>query len=220
MFTGLVDSVGTVRQVRRGNNALTLAVAPDAEDYGARPGDSIAVDGVCLTVESISGDLLFFTAVHETLARSTLIEVAAGNRVNLERALRPIDRLGGHIVLAHADGVGRVVGDRAVGKSVVRTIWVPEDTRPFMAPKGSVAVDGVGMTIVDVDSETITVSLIPHTLSATTMGDARAGDKVNIESDVVARYVARLLKRDEPALAPQQLDADPGLLSKLENLGF
>jgi riboflavin synthase len=216
VFTGLIDSVAALKSVNREKRSISLAVIPDCAQYEVNPGDSVAVNGACLTVESVSGNVLFFTAVYETLSKTTLANAAAGDTVNLERALRPTDRIGGHIVLGHVDGVGQIISDRTVGDSVVRSVRVPEALRRFMAPKGSVALNGVSLTIADARGDTIEVSLIPYTLEATAMKSLRAGDAVNIECDVLARYIARLLEHggaDEP-------NSGTNLLARLETLGF
>jgi len=220
MFTGIIDSKGTVTHARKTAQSLMLAVAPDISPYDAKPGDSIAVNGACLTMESVENNILFFTAVSETLEKTTLAHASSGLRVNLERALRPSDRLGGHIVLGHVDGVGRIVRDRSQGKSVIRTVWIPQPLRIFMAVKGSVALDGVSLTIADCGEETIDVSLIPYTLSATIAGDARPGDNVNIECDVFARYIYAILKHEGKSIGRHNRPADETLLAKMENGGF
>ena len=184
--------------------------------YDVSLGDSVAINGICLTVESISANELSFTAVNETLSRTALGAARPGDKVNLERALLPTDRMGGHIVLGHVDGVGRILSDRGDGESIVRTIQVPASLIPFMAPKGSVAVNGVSLTIADAKENTISISLIPYTLRTTTMGMVRSGDVVNIECDVLARYIAQCIKSDHAGEASRK----ENLLSKMETLGF
>ncbi len=220
MFTGLIDAVGTVCRAQRTNKALHVGIIPDCPHYDVRPGDSVAVNGVCLTVDSVSENTVFFTAVHETLSRTTVGGLNTGGRVNLERALRPTDRLGGHFVLGHVDGVGRVVADRKLGESIVRTVWVPETVREFMAPKASVALDGVSLTIAETTDDVIAVSLVPHTLAATTLCESRPGCLVNIECDVIARYIAHVMERRESGVAVQRHNGSGDLLAKMESLGF
>jgi riboflavin synthase len=193
MFTGIIETIGTVEQVRRQAKSLRLGIRPSASDYTTAIGGSVAIDGACLTLESRSGGMLFFTAVFETLRRTTLANVEAGRRVNMERALRISDRLDGHLVLGHIDGIGAIVGQRRIGDSVIRTIAIPEELRGYMAPKGSVALDGLSLTIAAATRDTIDISFIPHTLAVTTTLEKKTGDPVNLECDILARYTARLL---------------------------
>jgi len=220
MFTGLVETTGVVREVRPGRRAVTLCIAPQRGDYEVAVGDSVAVNGVCLTVESCGSGAIRLTAVSETLAHTTLGRLRVGETVNLERALRLSDRLGGHIVLGHVDGVGRLVGDQRVGESIVRTVWVPSELRVFMALKGSVAIDGVSLTISATSEETIAVSLIPHTMECTTLMHARPGQSVNLECDVLARYIFHQLRRTRGATPAAGGASDADLLRKMETLGF
>lgn len=194
MFTGLIETVGIIKTVRRGNKSLKISIFVDKHDFTPSVGNSIAVNGLCLTVESVVGKELFFTAVYESLARSTLIDIKIGDQVNLERALKLGDRLEGHLVLGHVDGKGQILSDRHQGDSMYRTISVPQEIRCYMAPKGSVALDGISLTIAEVKNETVTVSLIPHTLSQTTINRKKTGDYINIECDSIARYVSRLVQ--------------------------
>ncbi len=217
MFTGLVETVGTVKQVREHQGGLLLSVEPDMAEFETRQGASVSVCGACLTVERVRGRTCEFSAVQETVRRTTLGALHAGSRVNLERALRLSDRLDGHVVLGHVDGVGRIVADRREGESVVRTIEVPEGLVRFMAEKGSVALDGVSLTIANSAGRTIDVALVPHTLRVTTMSLVRAGDRVNVECDVLARYLLHLVRSGEPGSA----QADGGsLLAKMAQAGF
>ncbi|MFP4416302.1 MAG: riboflavin synthase [Fibrobacterota bacterium] len=226
MFTGLIECLGTIAQVQKRQKSITLGLVPDTEDYAVAIGDSVAINGVCLTLESISGKMLFFTAVYETLRRTNLIDITSNQKVNLERALRLGDRLDGHIVQGHVDGVGRISHDKKAGVSLIRRIWIPPGLRPFMALKGSVAIDGISLTIAESTEEDIAVSLIPHTIGTTTMDIKRVGDLVNVECDVLARYIFQLLRgrRGMQMLSekpPEQSSKDDQrLLSLLENLGF
>jgi riboflavin synthase len=181
VFTGLIECLGIIAQVRRLPQALAIRIASVLTPYEARPGDSIAVNGACLTVESADASGLWFTAVRETLSKTTLEGLAAGTKVNLERALKSGDRLGGHFVQGHVDGVGQIEGDRKDGGSLLRVIRVPAALMPLMAQKGSVAIDGVSLTIAETGADTISIALVPFTLSHTTLGAARRGDRVNIE---------------------------------------
>ncbi len=223
MFTGLIETIGTVKSVNRGQKSLKLGIIPGRDDYTVSIGGSVAVNGACLTVELVSGNVLFFTAVNETLENTTLTHIKVGDKVNLERAMRLSDRLDGHIVLGHVDGVGRVKSDRKVGDSLLRTLKVPESLRRFMAKKGSVAIDGISLTIAESKGDTITVSLVPHTMGETTMAAMRVGQEVNIECDIIARYIYQQLNVNNETNGKSNLSSkqsDKNILSMLENNGF
>lgn len=199
MFTGIVREVGQVAAVeqRAPGAAVRIACGPTVAD--AALGDSISVNGVCLTVTELTGDGFATELMGETLERSALRRVAAGDSVNLEPALRAGDRLDGHLVLGHVDGVGTVTGvEERDGWRLVR-FAPPAELARFMARKGSVCIDGVSLTIAEVDDAGFAVGLIPHTLSSTTLGRLQAGDPVNLEVDVIARYVDRLLSAADTA---------------------
>ena len=186
--------LGTVAAVDStdGGVRLTLRTALAGE---LGEGDSIAVNGVCLTATGIDGDAFAADVMHETLRRSTLGDVAHGTRVNLELALRAADRLGGHIVQGHVDGVGSVAGVREDGFARVVTIAAPADVLRYVVQKGSIAVDGVSLTVARIDDESFDVSLVPETLERTNLGSAEPGRRVNLEVDVLAKYVEKLLTR-------------------------
>ncbi|MEA2137863.1 MAG: riboflavin synthase [Solirubrobacteraceae bacterium] len=194
MFTGLVADLGTIAAVDTtdGGVRLTLRTALAGE---LAEGDSIAVDGVCLTARDVSAGEFSADVMHETLRLSTLGGVAAGARVNLELALRAADRLGGHVMQGHVDGVGRVAGVREDGFARVVTIAAGADVLRYVVRKGSIAVDGVSLTVARIDDDGFDVSLIPETLERTSLGSARAGRRVNLEVDVLAKYVEKLLAR-------------------------
>lgn len=194
MFTGLIECLGTIRRV---------AVHPGGKDIvvevslSPRPavGESIAVNGACLTVASIDEDLLHFQVGSETLLKTNLDPLQAGDRVNLERSLRVGDRLGGHFVQGHVDGVGHIVERLRQGEWEMIRFSCPADLTRLMVPKGSIAVDGISLTLVEVGNDFFTVMLIPHTLANTTLGFKKAGDAVNLEADMLAKHVAKLLGR-------------------------
>ena len=191
MFTGIVTDVGRVLRVeRRGDLRARIATAYDtaAIDTGA----SIACDGACLTVVALGPDWFEVDASAETLGLTTLGEWAEGRRVNLERALRVGDELGGHIVSGHVDGTARIVALRPEGDSLRVTLEAPGALARFVAPKGSVALDGTSLTVNEVEGARFGVNLIPHTRAVTRWGEAREGHRVNLEIDTLARYVARL----------------------------
>ena len=195
MFTGIVTGVGTVRELTPiGAGAdMRLVIATPWPDAAAIPrGASIACAGCCLTAIELGPDWFAVNASAETLSKTTLGTWQTGTRVNLERPLRVGDELGGHIVAGHVDGVGEVVEVSAEHGSSRWLFRVPEPLARFIAPKGSVAIDGVSLTVNEVQGANFGVNIIPHTAAITTFGDRRAGDGVNIEIDTVARYVARL----------------------------
>jgi riboflavin synthase len=195
VFTGIVEAIGTVVAVEPAGDLLRIAVEAPALAAEARVGDSVAVRGACLTVTRAEAGRLHFEAVRETLARTALAELAPGARVNLERALRADSRLDGHVVQGHVDGVGRVRELRREGDDVRLVVECPAQVAEHLVPKGSVAIDGVSLTVVGAGETAFDVALIPHTLAATTLGALRPGDRVNLEADVLAKYVRRSVER-------------------------
>lgn len=192
MFTGLVEARGTITALENAADGMRLTVAaPFAGSVG--DGDSVAVDGCCLTVTSHDTDTMSFAAMHETLRRTTLAGRRRGDGVNLERALRAGDRLGGHIVSGHVDGVGRITAVDGDGFARIVRIEPPAGLLAHIVEKGSVCLDGVSLTVATVDDTGLTVSLIPETLARTTFGDAVEGRCVNIETDIMAKHVEKLV---------------------------
>ncbi|HEX4703668.1 MAG TPA: riboflavin synthase [Pseudonocardiaceae bacterium] len=189
MFTGIVEERGEVVAVEQMPNAARLTVAGPLVASDAHHGDSIAVDGVCLTVVAVAGGRFTVDVVNETLQRSSLAKVHVGDRVNLERAMAVGDRLGGHIMQGHVDGTGVFLSRDEIG---VTRFAMPERLAKYVVEKGSIAVDGVSLTVVEVGGDYFSVALIPTTLALTTLGDREAGDLVNLEVDVLAKYVERL----------------------------
>jgi riboflavin synthase len=196
MFTGIITEVGSIRSVERVGAAMNLEIECHYEALVL--GESIAVDGTCLTAARITRDGFVANASAETLARTTLSNARSGHRVNLERALAVGDRLGGHIVAGHVDGIGQVAGREPVSGSERWTITAPPEVLRFVAEKGSVTVDGVSLTINAVGPTTFEVNLVPFTLGATALGGKHVGSPVNLEADVIARYVARALEARAP----------------------
>jgi riboflavin synthase len=197
MFTGLVEGLGTIAEIVAEGPAQRLAVEPPLPLFaGTAVGDSVALNGCCLTVVAIDGRSWSFQAGPETLVRTNLGLLRPGDRVNLERALRADARLGGHFVQGHVDGSGSV--ERRLHNGDWVTMWfrVAGELARQMVSKGSVAVDGVSLTLVDVEAERFSVALIPHTLANTTLGASRLHDRVNIETDLLAKYVEKLLAPD------------------------
>jgi len=194
MFTGLVESLGVVSAAVAEPPGVRLVVEEARIAAAATIGDSICVSGCCLSVVAIDGPRVAFQLGPETLARTTLGRLAAGRRVNLERSLRLSDRLGGHLVTGHIDGQGTLAARLEEGDWATCRFAAPPALLGQMASKGSVAIDGVSLTVVDVTPEWFSVALIPHTLACTTLGSLGAGDAVNLETDLVFKYVARWLE--------------------------
>jgi riboflavin synthase len=193
MFSGIVTDVGEVRQVQRGAGGATLTIVTAYDTARIALGASIACSGVCLTATALQAGRFTADVSNETLACSTLGDWREGTRINLEQSLKLGDEMGGHLVLGHVDGVARITGRRPDGDSVRFSIAAPRELAPFIAPKGSVALDGISLTVNEVDGETFGVNIIPHTLTHTTFGDAGPGTRMNLEIDLIARYVGRLL---------------------------
>jgi riboflavin synthase len=209
MFTGIIREIGEIEAVRRKGGSLVLRVRCPETAAGAVAGDSIAVDGVCLTATTVSGGSVGMDVGEETFSRTTLADARAGARVNVEPSLRVGDKLGGHFVAGHVDGVGAIVSVTPAATQITVAIRFPRELARFVAPKGSVAVDGISLTAGAVRGDTFEVYVIPHTLGATTLGGKRAGAAVNVEADVLARYTANALKYNE--------DGGERLLGKLKD---
>lgn len=222
MFTGIVESVGRIRRVApqpEGGLRIWVEVpwGPDA----LHPGDSVAVDGVCLTVEAVRPGEATFSLSPETLRRTTLGDVKPGSQVNLERALALGKPMGGHIVLGHVDGVGRVEWIRPAGQGKEMGFSVSKELLPLLAVKGSVAVNGVSLTVAGLEDAGFWVALVPYTLRHTTLGVARVGTPVNVEVDVLARYVQRQLSSLVAADAPSPASRAPAITVEfLEENGY
>jgi riboflavin synthase len=202
MFTGIVEELGTVAAIEDQGDALRLTVRAATALDGTILGDSIAVNGCCLTVATVEGDTWTADVMQETLDMTSLAGVAPGDRVNLERAVTADKRLGGHLVQGHVDGVGTVVGRSPSEHWDVVEVSLPTDLARYVVPKGSICVDGVSLTVVDVGADSFTVSLIPETLARTTLGSRRPGDRVNLETDVIARHVEKLMPHYLAAYLP------------------
>jgi len=193
MFTGLVQKLATVQQLVSDPPGVRLIVAAEDIAADAKIGDSVAINGCCLTVVAISGSTLAFDAGSETLSRTNLGKLTTGSRVNMERSLCVGDQLGGHFVTGHIDAVGSL--DERIDEGDWSSFWfrMPKKLGKQMISKGSIAVDGVSLTLVEVEAERFSVALIPHTLSVTTLGFLQAGDSVNLETDMLAKYVEKQL---------------------------
>ncbi len=198
MFTGIVEATGKiVRAEPRGGDVRLVVDAGKLGLDDVAIGDSIAVSGVCLTAVALDGNTFAVDVSNETLSRTSLGALDAGARVNLEKALRFSDRLGGHLMAGHVDGLGRIVAIEPDARSQRWTFELPAELARYAAPKGSIAIDGISLTINEVEGRRFGVNLIPHTIEVTTLGERRIGDAVNIEVDLVARYVERLFAERE-----------------------
>ena len=189
MFTGIIEELGTVGQMDRRPDSIKLTIQARKVLEGTQLGDSIAVNGVCLTVTSMTDSSFTADVMHETMLRSSLSDIKSGSKVNLERAMQVGGRLGGHIVSGHIDGVGHIARIAADGIARVITISIPKDMEPFIVEKGSIAIDGISLTVVSVGNSQFSVSIIPHTMANTTLIDKHPGAVVNLETDVIGKYV-------------------------------
>jgi riboflavin synthase len=193
VFTGLVEEVGRVSSIEAGE-MLRLNISADRVTENTRAGDSVSVNGACLTVGEADGRTLTFFAMPETLRRTALGTLREGSSVNLERAMASGDRFGGHMVQGHVDGVGKVLGVRSEGEAEIWEFGAPEVVLRYCVEKGGICVDGISLTIVTVGEGSFTVSILPQTRANTNLGVLREGDRVNLEADVIGKYVERLLE--------------------------
>ena len=214
MFTGLIEEVGAVRRLQRQGAFQRLEVSARLVLEGTRLGDSININGACQTAVEVGTDYFAVESVEETLRRTTLGSLRPGDPVNLERSIRLQDRLGGHLVLGHVDGVGRISRIEQRQREWLVSVEPPPELLRYIAFKGSVAIDGISLTVAQVEGRAFTAAIIPHTFDHTTLGRRRRGDAVNLEVDVIARYVDRLLRAGDPA-------SGTGLtLEKMRDMGY
>jgi len=209
MFTGLIEIQGKVTSVKETGNGIGLSLKPMSA-YELVLGDSVAVNGVCLTVTKLNGEISFDVSP-ETMRSTNLGELKNGNSVNLERALRLSDRLGGHIVSGHVDNVGSIREIRKAGEYTFYKFDATKDILKYVVKKGSIAIDGISLTVVDLDNTSFSVAIIPHTLTATNIGQKRVGDRVNLEVDIIGKYVEKLLDKN---------DSGSDLMGLLKEKGF
>jgi len=205
MFTGIVEEIGRVERLEVGRRPHLLIIAAQRVLEDTQPGDSINVNGACLTVTQLSPRTFTVGLMPETLRRSNLGDLQPGEGVNLERALTPQSRLGGHFVQGHVDGVGRIVAQRPELDALWVTISAPSEVMRYLVPQAYIAVDGVSLTVVEVAESAFSVSLVAHTRAHVTLPRKRVGDKVNLEVDVLAKYVDKLLHREREGLTPEFL---------------
>lgn len=197
MFTGIVQATGKTVSVSHSGNAAKLMLAAPGFWGDAAIGDSIAVDGVCLTIKTFSGENASFDVSRETLDRSAIGKYISGTRVNLEKALRPMDRLGGHFVQGHVDGLGRFLSKKVIGENVEMDFEIPSAIEKYVVEKGSIAINGISLTVARITGCQITIAVIPHTLTVTNLGDMAAGSVCNMECDIIAKYTEKLLLFDK-----------------------
>ena len=193
MFTGLVETFGSVTSVRKTGNSIRLAVKPLSE-FDVKLGDSICVNGICLTVTELTGNISFDVSP-ETMRSTNFRELKTGCKVNLERALRLSDRLGGHIVTGHVDGTGTIIDKKRAGEYTFYSFESTPEILKYIVEKGSVAIDGISLTVAALEKGYFRVAIIPHTLSATNIGGKGIGDKVNLEVDIIGKYIERFISR-------------------------
>ena len=193
MFTGIIEETGTVTGTKKGANASTLTISGAVIFDGLELGDSVSVDGVCLTVSGLSGKSFTADVMNETLNRSNIGGLSAGSKVNLERAMPADGRFGGHMVSGHIDGTGFIADIKKDGVAVLYRIEAPAKILKYIVEKGSIAIDGVSLTVTAVSDVDFGVSVIPHTVNVTTLSLKTVGDKVNLENDIVGKYVEKLL---------------------------
>lgn len=196
MFTGIIEETGVIRAVQRGAKSAVLTVEAKKVLEDVHIGDSIATNGVCLTVTSVHGDCFTADVMNESLRRSSLGDLKPGSRVNLERAMAANGRFGGHIVSGHIDGTGTVVSVRRDDIAVWYTIRTTPQLMRYIVEKGSVAIDGISLTVAAVETDRFSVSVIPHTAQETTLSEKRPGATVNLENDVIGKYVEKLMQKD------------------------
>ena len=218
MFTGLIETMGQLNGITRENKSAVISIAPQKNDFDCKIGDSVAINGVCLTIEGGDRRQLFFRAVNETLSKTALANVQNGDFVNLERAMPANGRLDGHIVLGHIDTTAKIAKIENVGDSVIFTLEIADEYAKYIAKKGSVAIDGISLTIADLTENGFSLSIIPHSLKNTTLQYRKAGDLVNVECDVLARYIERMLNFEKQKQG--RATRDERLLGLLERGGF
>lgn len=217
MFTGLVEELGKVRAITRGVKSVRLTIAASAIMSDVKIGDSIAVNGTCLTVVEFTEKEFTADVMPETVKSTALADLKIGNIVNLERTLRLGDRFGGHIVSGHIDGVGTILSKEANDNAIIVKVKAGPEIMRYIMKKGSIAIDGISLTVVEYEGDWFTVSLIPHSASVTTLGFKKTGDIVNLEADVIGKYVEKLLGLHTPS---KQGETSKVSMSFLQQHGF
>lgn len=197
MFTGIVEETGTIRSIRKGTHSAVLEIQARVVLEDIHVGDSIAVNGVCLTATSFTPTTFTADVMHETLNRSSLAALHPGSRVNLERAMAANGRFGGHIVSGHVDGLGTVLATQTDDNAIWYTIGAAPEVLRYVVEKGSITIDGISLTVARVDGQSFAISAIPHTVAVTVLQDRKPGDRVNLETDIIGKYVEKLLQPKE-----------------------
>ena len=198
MFTGIIEEVGTIKLIKRGINSASLVIKAQKVLEGTKIGDSIAVNGICLTVTELFSDSFSADVMHETLNRSALSKLSVKSRVNLERAMQANCRFGGHIVSGHVDGVGKITQIRRDDNAVWYTVSAEQEIIRYIVLKGSITINGISLTVAKVSDNDFSISAIPHTVSNTVLTDLKEGDLVNLETDIIGKYVEKLLAVNKP----------------------
>ena len=198
MFTGIIEEIGTVDAIRKGARSAVLVIRGNKIFSDLKIGDSVATNGVCLTATEITGKTFSADVMNETLSRSTLGKLRPGSPVNLERAMAADGRFGGHMVAGHVDGTGKILHIRRDDNAIWYTILADPEIMRYIVEKGSIAIDGISLTVAAVDNTSFSVSTIPHTVSQTNLHQRRRGDPVNLETDIIGKYVEKLLRPEKP----------------------
>ena len=206
MFTGIIEEIGVLRSIKRGSDSAQLVIEAEKVVQDSQVGDSIAVNGVCLTAVRFDNRQFTADVMAETLAKTNLGLLHSGDKVNLERALRLGDRLGGHMVSGHIDGVGTIIKQERQDIATLVTVRAPREIMRYLIKKGSVAIDGTSLTVVDLETQHFRVSLIPHTAHATVLGTKRVGATVNLEADIIGKYIEKLAGPKEEARQESRLN--------------
>lgn len=209
MFTGLIENIGAVSSIKGAGGGLKISIYPESV-IELQIGDSVSINGACLTVVE-TGKNIAFEVSPETLRNTNLGELKVNDKVNMERALRLSDRLGGHLVTGHIDSIGVIIDKRQEGEYTFYTFEAPPEILKYTVKKGSIAVDGISLTVIGLDMKSFTVAIIPHTLTATNIGSKGIGDKVNLEVDIIGKYVEKFVSKQ---------NNDPGLMELLKEKGF
>jgi riboflavin synthase len=214
MFTGIIEGIGVIKKLTRAGKGMRLCIEAGFSLEETRIGDSIAVNGACLTVVSMRRAAFEVDVAPETLSKTTLQDARIGDSVNLERALRLSDRIDGHLVSGHIDGIGTIASKHSLANAILIDINVPEALGKYIIKKGSVAVDGISLTVNQCDITSFEVSIIPHTAEITTIGKKKIGDQVNIETDIIGKYVERFTEHDASAKKDKKSSIDMGMLTR------
>ncbi|WP_408954391.1 riboflavin synthase [Natroniella sp. ANB-PHB2] len=217
MFTGIVEEIGKIKKIERGSNSIALTIQANKVLDDVKLGDSIATNGVCLTVTDFTEAEFTVDVMPETLRNSSLVDLKIGQEVNLERALRVGDRLGGHLVSGHIDGVGIIKAKKREDNAVVVTIKPSPEILKYIISKGSITIDGVSLTVAKLETNSFNISLIPHTAQITILGKKGIGDKVNLEVDLIGKYVERMMEFAEE----DEVESDSNIdIKMLKDKGF